>query len=617
MNSRTHMLRTAVAVALCFALTGCGCGSDGFALIPPVTAPSVESVTLEPGSTMPPCPVTSNPQGGVRPIDVLFVLDDGTTMVNAPLGLIPDNQGRDARSRTLAAQAIMRNFRENVPAEVQARFPGEALDFAFGVGRFEDYGGTFAGAQRNHPTDDVARPWVLQMPILRQAHPAFLPNFNDAIARTTPGGGERIVGGGQVFEDPNSGIEALYQAATGAGFSGSGAATTLGSGAPCGLPTQLTPGPSGDVPAVTFTGGAAGDATDPDGRPVYFVRDEGGNVTQIPDLLNPGQVTNCIASGNLGGVGWREGAARFIIICSDIATIAPFNGPVVGTDTVQSTPGTTASANTPAIAPRDARLVPADAFNNATGRWGPLAGNPQIAPTGAATVENAIAALNELHIEVLCLAAPTARLNQAKPNGGFDGTLTDIRPILPGEGLGELGDPTITPWTWLSAVSMLTGSEILYQSQTLADTLFPAVYNLATVWPIDPAATQGAPDNGSDESNILDHLREDFVQRLAGPAGTTLPNPLPAPPTGDYWIPGGYLTPIGVGGQTITAGDLPLVTVPVTLTPKQDPGFLANFADGGTLVPQTMDVTVSDLRPRSGRPRRDAHQLRALRAPSD
>ena len=569
--------RTSLTTALLLLLAGCGCGGDSFSL-PPV--PQFESATILPASSLPPCPVESDQTPGARQIDVLFVLDDGWTMENVALGLIPENLLEDARLRTQAAQAIMRNLRANLKAEIESRFPGQDIDVAFGVGRFEDYGGAFATSGRNFPQDAVARPWVLQMPILREAHPRFTAEFLAAMSRTTPGDGRRVAVSVPVIDDPNSGIEALWQIATGAGLDADGAGGTTGSGGPCALPTQLTPGTTGDVPAVTFAG--TPDEQDPDLRPVYYVRDENGVVTQVPDLANPGSDVPCIASGNLGGVGWRDNAARFVILASDIATIAPFAGAVP--TNLTSTAGTTVSSALPATGPRQARSVTAQAFNNATARFGTLAGNPQIAPAAAATVEETIAALNDLHIEVLSLAAPFLVQNQAKPNGGNNGTPSDIPAILPGNGVGQLGNPTISPWTWLSATSILTGSEILYPDDTLAPRLLPAVYNLATVWPIDPAATAVAPDTGANEALVTDDVLEDLGQRIAGPAG---------PPTPQAWLPN-FLPAAGGAGIAITPADLPLVTVPVTLSYQAGVGFGDNVlaTPAAAFAPQTIDVTI-------------------------
>ncbi len=565
-------LRHVLSTALLLGLAACGCGSDSFTQL---VEPEFEAATIQPRTSLPPVPVESDSEPGARQIDILFVLDDGFSMENVFLGLIPDNLLEDNRVRTNAAQAIMRHLRANILAALEARYPGEAFDLAFGVGRYEDYGGAFASSGRNFPQDTAARPWVLQMPILRAAHPQFASLFTNSMARKTPGDGRLLIGGVPEISDPNSGIEALWQIATGAGLDADGAGGTLGSGAPGAIATQLTPGATGDVPAVTFADTA--DGSDPDGRPEFHVRGEGGVVTTIPDPLGGGANVPLIASGNLGGVGWRNNATRFVILSSDRATVAPFSGPVPAN--VGSTAGTTPSTVLPATGPRSARLVPSAAFDSSGPRFGTLAAN--IAPTGSATVVETIAALNNLHIEVFSLADPIVVQNQVKPNGGFDGTPTDINAVRPGVGPGQLGHPTFTPWTWLSAVSILTGSEILYPDSTLTPTLLPAVYNLATVWPIDPAATPISPDVGLNEGLITDHLLEDVAQRLVGPPDATA------------WIPA-FLPASGGTGVEILPADLPTVSVPVTLTYLPGGGFAANLTalPPAAFASQTQPVSI-------------------------
>lgn len=565
-------LRQLALLGLYVVLAGCGCDSDGFS---PDIDPQFESSAFAPGSTLPPCLVENDETPGRKQIDVLFVLDDGWTMENVALGLIPQNLFTDARLRTQAAQAIMRHLQQTLLPALEARFPGDEFDIAYGVGRYEDFGGTFATTGRNFPQDAQARPWILQMPILRQGHPRFAASLAQAIARTTPGDGRRIQLNVPVSDDPNSGIEALWQAATGTGLDADGVAGTLGSGAPCALLTQTTPGVTGDVPAVTFA--AVPDETDPDGRPVFFVRDENGVVTIVDNPANPGELVPCIASGDLGGVGWRRNASRFIVLAGDIATVAHF--PAAVPATVTSTAGTTPSPVLPTTGPRQARAVTAQAFNNDSPRFGTE--SVTIAPNGAADVPATISALNGLHIEVFCLASPFIVSNQAKPNGGSDvDGPTHVDDISPGNLVGQLGDPTITPWTWMSAVSILTGSEILFPDETLTPRLLPAVYNLATVWPIDPAATPVTPDTGLNEGLITDHLLEDVMQRLAGPPDAT------------SWISGDFLQDEGGSGFTAGPLDLPIVTVPVTYTPNPGPGFAANISALPALVPQVLNVNV-------------------------
>jgi hypothetical protein len=128
---------------------------------------------------------------------------------------------------------------------------------------------------------------------------------------------------------------------------------------------------------------------------------------------------------------------------------------------------------------------------------------------------------------------------------------------------------------------MLSGSEILFPDDTLAPRLLPAVYNLATVWPIDPTATAITPDVGLNETLITDHLLEDVVQRLAGP------------PLATAWIPN-FLPAAGGTGVTITVADLPTVTVPVTLSYQPGVGFGANLvaSPAAAFADQTINASI-------------------------
>ncbi|MFM9962800.1 MAG: Calx-beta domain-containing protein [Planctomycetaceae bacterium] len=117
---------------------------------------------------------------------------------------------------------------------------------AVGVARYEVYS----------TTDD--RPFILNQPLLSVTDPQFTNAITAALARTTPGNG-----GGAV----STGIEALFQVATGAGFDGNDMLGTGESG-PAGLvQTQLVPGTSGDVPSFgSFVADPTGPVVTPTNR---------------------------------------------------------------------------------------------------------------------------------------------------------------------------------------------------------------------------------------------------------------------------------------------------------------------------------------------------------------
>lgn len=214
------------------------------------------------------------------PVDIFFLFDDTGSFTNA-LGT------------TGAAFP-------QIISDLQANFPGR--DFAFGVGRYEDYSGGFGSD----------RPFILNQPIITDDTPmfqqsidaafrtqTFFPVFNPG--RTAPGGGGSL---------PESAIEALFQVATGAGFDGNDDGDTVDSG-PAGLfTTQTMPGPGGDVPNYsTFTPDPTGDINGPILPPT------------VPVPVVP-----------VDGVGWRPGTQRFVILATDAAFTVADEGidPYVG-----------------------------------------------------------------------------------------------------------------------------------------------------------------------------------------------------------------------------------------------------------------------------------------------
>ncbi len=540
--------KNSICAVVLMTLAGCGCDTDSeFSSL--VTSPAVESAAPEVGTTIPPCELTPPTSDAPVPIDVLFLLDDGGTMEQSRLGILPDNLGFDTRTRTEGAQGIMADFEAQILADLQARYPGRTFDLAFGVARYEDYGGSFASDPngRNIP-DEVARPFILNMPILRQARADFDAKFAEALAKTAPGDGRKLdtSGPAPILDnlDPNTVIEALWQAAVGDGFDGNGDGDTGDSGAPCSATSQTAPGDSGDVPAVTWT--AAGN--DADGRPQFTAADN----------------AECVASGNLGGVGWRNEAARFVIMSGDIATVAPFSGTVPAN--IQSTAGDAGGGLQgvlPDCCPREARLIDSTAFDNNTGRFGELAGNPSIAPLGAATVEETIDALNALCIEVMAIGAPFLVPGDVKPNGSQG---SHIEAIGPGSGPGTYGDPTLTYWTMASAISVLTGSEVRAVDDTLTERVFPAVYNIGTVWPWNQGTASADP--------VTNFVREDFGQLT------------------DAWFASECLTTGGSSSLNVQPEDIPLLFLDVTLTPMPGPGFGTEVVPTVPLAPETITIPV-------------------------
>lgn len=223
---------------------------------------------------------TSNvAQGQVTPSSITTSLREGqsytqTVSVTLPGGgsgitnlvdvfLLFDDTGSFAGNSPIVRAAF-----PTIISSLQASLPG--IDFGFGVGRFEEYGGfAFENA--------TGRPFVLNQPIVAQTTTGFSTAIQSALDRMAPG-----YGGDQ----PETDIEALYQVVTGLGFDGNNNGSTLDSGAAGLASTQLTPGASGDVP------GFASFHADPT------------NGVLAPD-------------GTIGGVGFRNGALPIILTATD------------------------------------------------------------------------------------------------------------------------------------------------------------------------------------------------------------------------------------------------------------------------------------------------------------
>jgi len=205
--------------------------------------------------------------GQTQTLTVSIALPDDAIVVSAAdVFLLFDDTG----SFTNTAPAVTAAFPELI-ADLGTAFPN--VDFAFGVGRFEEYAGLYG-------EDSVGRPYILNQPILTTGTSGFTAAISSALDRSAPGGGG---------DGPETAIEALYQVATGLGFDGNQDGDAIDSG-PAGIgPTQTDPGSSGDVPPFAS----------------YFADPTIGTLP---------------ASGSLGGVGFRPGALPIIILATDIGT---------------------------------------------------------------------------------------------------------------------------------------------------------------------------------------------------------------------------------------------------------------------------------------------------------
>lgn len=244
-------------------------------------------------------PGTNNPpEGNVTPTELNLRLTPGrTTTETVSLSFAPG----DALFTDVDVFLLLDDTGSfsDVGPVVASQFPGiiedlqESLpdiNFGFGVGRFEDYGGTIGSEISG---DNInTRPFILNQPIITTDTPGFNEAIEAALERETDGGGG---------DGPETLIESLFQIATGEGFDGNGNGNNLDSGLAGLFETQDAPGDSGDVPPF-----------------LSFTEDPENNI------LSP--------SGSLGGAGFRPGALPIILAATDVGTAYRDDGtdPIVG-----------------------------------------------------------------------------------------------------------------------------------------------------------------------------------------------------------------------------------------------------------------------------------------------
>lgn len=312
--------------------------------------------------------------GGSETVPVSISFPAASTVDRVDLFFLFDDTGSFAST----APAVASIF-SSLVNDLQVSLPN--VSFGFGVGRFEDYGGP---ARLYSLENSLGRPFVLNQPIITRDVPSFLSLINSALQRTAPGSGG---------DGPEANYEALFQVATGAGFDGNANGSRLDSGAAGSAATQTAPGTSGDIPPFS------------------------SNVAAT--------------SGSLGGVGFRPRAFHLVIQTGDFCPLAAYaaGSPVPATITGAG------GATVPSSALRCTNTLGANRFGfvgNSVSTVGNTVANA-VAPLGAVTVPNTIAALNNLGISVIGLA----------PGG------TSIRSPV---------GPSTSPSTAMSALALLTGA---------------------------------------------------------------------------------------------------------------------------------------------------------------
>lgn len=252
---------------------------------------------------------------------------------------------------------------------LETALPG--VEFGYGVGRFEDYGGPgwdFCSNFSQSCTDDFerrvsGRPFILNQPIVTAATAGGdIPRNTliiDALGRTAPS-----IGG----DDPESHIEALWQIANGTGFdaNGDGLLNGLDGTQTAGANvTQVSPDQSGDVPAFSSLLGS------------------------LP------------VSGSVGGVGFRPDALKLVLVATEIcsAIAFPAGGPLADSIVGKYSTEPVTPFSCRSTSPGNDRFGFVSNSISAATNSVPNA----VVPRGAATLNATVAALNAADIRVLAM----------------------------------------------------------------------------------------------------------------------------------------------------------------------------------------------------------------------
>ncbi len=320
-----------------------------------------ETITENVSITLPPETITDQ-------VDVFLLFDD--------TGSFADEVSSLASQFT----ALVASLESSLPT----------VEFGFGVGRFEDYGGQ--GADFSGETT-TGRPFTLNQPIITVADAGGITARDNLIAtalgNTAPGFGG---------DGPESAIaEGLFQVATGAGFDGNGDGDTVDSGDAGETSTQTNPGFSGDVPAF--------------------------DTNVLP------------TSGSIGGVGFRPGAQRIVLLATDICSIAAFDpdtgipANIFGAGGSSEPVSALSCSSTPGFDRfgfiSDAKSFAANTISNA------------VVPSDAAPVQQTVDALNALGIQVVGVgpdAAPTTSPGPAFDESVFLSALARLTGAIDTEG---------------------------------------------------------------------------------------------------------------------------------------------------------------------------------------
>jgi hypothetical protein len=341
---------------------------DGPGRLEQVNPESIRLTLANGESAMVPVSVQVPPDTIPTVVDLVFAVDGRASFTDAVTRL----QG--------AVPMIVSTLRTTYPR----------ISFSFAVTKFLDYGGpgkifhrvTIAG-----PEGDFERPFVLVAPAMLTETTAGVTAIADAIGVTLPGASEA-----STFA---SYLEALVQIAQGAGFDGndngsrteSGPAGVAGSATAPTTPGYLNPGASGDVP---------------------------------PFSTKPASVPS---AGTLGGVGFRAGAQKIVLLATNTYPVSPFDRAQPAPDVVTGVGG----IEVPSAFFQEVQTFPLlGAFQNQ--RYGPESASASVAdpvnsvaPKGAATLLDAFDVLADMNIEVVSFF----QISEPAPRG-----LIDPKPVL-------------------------------------------------------------------------------------------------------------------------------------------------------------------------------------------
>ncbi len=339
---------------------------------------------------------TAKRQNTVTPAEIELELGDGESAtqrvaLSLPSDAVPDAVDialtLDARPTFAGANARLAQAFPEIVTRLKEAFP--SVSFAFSVTKFQDYGGPGHIFRRIEPPSasaELARPFVLLLPTTVVDSPEGVQAVVDALETALPGGDEPSVFG--------SYLEALSQIAQGAGFdaNASGEATESGlAGVPGSDNTAgyLNPGTSGDVPPFS---------TRPDSVP---------------------------SAGTIGGVGFRSGAQKIVLLATNTASVAPvdlsrsFPEFIVGANDVQVS--TNVFQEVPSAFPMTGTF-PNSRFGSVSASETEADPMNAVAPAGAATVPAVFQALAAQDIQVVSFF----QVSQPGPISGF----VDPKPLL-------------------------------------------------------------------------------------------------------------------------------------------------------------------------------------------